>query len=670
MRAFSILALLAGLLAAPAYAKPPSLQAFIHDPEFSGPTLSPDGKALAAIYNAPDKSPAVVVLDLDTRKAVQLSSDDQELLISPVWLNNEWLLYAAAPSQWDAVPVPSLIAIKRDGSQSSLLSTGHMTVAAISHPVPMLADPEILGSTTSSPPQVYVSGVDIIESEIRAYKNKDEKQEAIRRIVASTPAHVYRINAATGTAQIVATSPPGQISDWILDNHGEPRCLTSTDEDGRAHIMVRASGSMKWRELASYGLADPELTPLAFTPDNKHLYVLTEHDGETQALYAMDIKTGKLGKPLFARKTVDVGLVMFSNKGKLIAGVYDDGRTKTHYFNPHRARVMQALKAALPDDVLDVDFDRDGKRALVTAWSDRNPGYFYLYHADTRKLERLFPVNDAISPDELSRMRGIEVKARDGLMLHGYLTRPEHHKQVGLVVMVHGGPFGVRDYWGYDSAVQILASHGYAVLQVNFRGSGGYGTDFRKMGWKQWGRAMEDDVADATRWAIRKHYARAGHVCIYGASYGGYAALMGLIRYPSLYACGASFAGVTDLNLLARESAKLGFEGRNIWFREAIGDGKRDAASLRMNSPANLVDRIKAPLFIAQGTIDETVPPEHAQRLVDSLRAHGVGADLLYLSGQPHGFVDNDKEILFYKSMLDFLDKYLGSKDDATIAKH
>jgi dipeptidyl aminopeptidase/acylaminoacyl peptidase len=250
----------------------------------------------------------------------------------------------------------------------------------------------------------------------------------------------------------------------------------------------------------------------------------------------------------------------------------------------------------------------------------------------------------------------IALKARDGLELHGYVTRPAGDGPHPLVVLPHGGPHGVRDSWEYDPEVQLLAIRGYAVLQVNFRGSGGYGTDFETAGYGEWGAKMQDDLTDATRWAIEQKIAPADRICIYGASYGGYAALMGAAREPDLYRCAIGYAGVYDLPLMWESGDTPDSNFGRAYLERVIGS---DTATLRARSPVYNAQSIKAPVLLIHGKEDGRVDYQHAKRMRAALEEHQKKVEWLALGGEGHGIYDEDSRREVYERILQFLDANL-----------
>jgi dipeptidyl aminopeptidase/acylaminoacyl peptidase len=288
-----------------------------------------------------------------------------------------------------------------------------------------------------------------------------------------------------------------------------------------------------------------------------------------------------------------------------------------------------------------------------------SPGSFYLLDAKSRKLEWLADVEPWIDPKSMSPMKAVRYKARDGLEIPAYLTIPRGSggKSLPMVVMVHGGPWVEGDMWGYNPEVQFLASRGYAVLQPNFRGTLRYGWKHYSASFGQWGLAMQDDIEDGTRWAIGQGLADPKRVAIYGASYGGYATLMGLARTPDLYRCGIDYVGVTDLPLLltATWSDFAYSDYLQYLAPRLIGDVDKDAKRLRDTSPVNLASRIKVPVLMAYGASDVRVPIEHGERMKSALERAGVKYEWMVMTGEGHGFQQLENQKAFYGAMEKFL---------------
>ncbi len=322
------------------------------------------------------------------------------------------------------------------------------------------------------------------------------------------------------------------------------------------------------------------------------------------------------------------------------------------------ARLYRSLEKALGGDAVRItSTTADGGEVLLYVWSDRNNGDYFLFDTRAKRAERLFSRREWFAPADVPPTRQVDFNARDGMQLHGYLTEPREPSTAPrpMVLLPHGGPYGVFDGWEFDDDAQILAAAGYAVLRVNYRGSGNYGNEYRKAGLQEWGGRMQDDLADATRWAVAQGIADASRICIHGASYGGYAALMGVAKEPDLYRCAAGYVGVYDLPLMHRDASSRSRSGRT-WALEWMGDRNL----LYARSPVNLADRIKAPVFLAAGGKDERAPIEHSERMEKALRKAGVPVETLYYPNEGHGFYTIEHRREYYTRLLAFLSRHLG----------
>jgi dipeptidyl aminopeptidase/acylaminoacyl peptidase len=327
--------------------------------------------------------------------------------------------------------------------------------------------------------------------------------------------------------------------------------------------------------------------------------------------------------------------------GQDIAGfITGDGKPGIEWLDAKspEARLTEAMRKHQPDHFLvPVSASRDGQRVLFLAAADRNDGDFYLYNRKTNAANFVMSRRAHVPIEALAETQPFSLKARDGVALHGYITLPfPKVENPPLVVMPHGGPHGLRDQWGYDMHVQALATRGYAVMQVNFRGSGGYGIDFQVSGYKQWGRKMQDDVTDATQHVLQAYGLDAKRVAIFGGSYGGYAALMGAVREPDMYRCAISYVGVAHLPLMYTrgdiEDSQFGID----YLKLVLGENEQE---LLANSPTQFADRIKAKVLLVHGLRDNRVPIKHAEMMRSALEKAGNKPEWYVEREEGHGFV-------------------------------
>lgn len=474
------------------------------------------------------------------------------------------------------------------------------------------------------------------------------------------------MDSYSGRRQSVARAPVRNAS-FFTDNAGVVRFASGFGTDNQTKLYYRKGNGADWELIADEGVTRLSEWPVGFSADNQTAYLQVEQEQGPDAIVAWDVTT-TVRKEVLRDDDSDPDRIIYRNGTRIPVGAFFmDGKPRTAFFDAKskEAVLYRSLEAAFGSDSVRITSQTsDGSLALVQVWSDRNPGDFYIFDTVNKKAAHLLSRSDWFDPEKMSPMKPVQLKARDGLPLHGYVTVPRGSsgKNLPLVVMPHGGPFGIQDVWGFDPDVQMLADAGYAVLQVNFRGSGGYGAAFTHAGAKEWGLKMQDDLTDATRWTIEQGIADAGRVCIYGASYGGYAALMGAAKEPTLYKCAAGYVGVYDLPTMHTEGDIQERGSGETYLREWIGE--RDA--LAATSPNRVADRIKVPVFLAAGGEDERAPLKHSEMMEKALRNAGVPVETLYYPTEGHGFYREEHRREYYTRLLAFLSKHLGGAVAAT----
>ncbi len=481
---------------------------------------------------------------------------------------------------------------------------------------------------------------------------------------------VDRININTGKRKRVVTNFSNVI-DWIVDHKGQVRAAIDAGHDPNNltdELLVRGAGNGDWKSVLEF--ANDEFHVFDFAADNHHLWIASRIGRDKYTMYYFDPETGDFGEPVFEDSEYDivhnnqqrvVGLVL-SKEGDPVYFQYMRDKPDIIFFTEEWSQLQGDIDNALPDTVNTIiDWDDNRERFLVHAWSDREAGQYFTYEASDRTLRYLFSQASWLDATNMSEMRPIRFETRDGVTLHGYLTIPAGSpgKSLPIIIHPHGGPYGIRDEWGFDPDLQFLASRGYAVLQVNYRGSGGYGREHLISGYRQWGMRMQDDLTDAVRWAIEEEIADPERICIYGASYGGYAAMMGLIDTPELYSCGINYVGVIDLELLYRDAARIthkpGRPAFRNWFEMAIGHPGRDRQRFAATSPINHIEKIQAPLLIVYGSVDDRVGHEHYRRLISELEKHDKKYRKLVKRHEGHGFFAAENNIELYEAIERFL---------------
>ncbi len=399
----------------------------------------------------------------------------------------------------------------------------------------------------------------------------------------------------------------------------------------------------------------------------EEVYILSNHDAPTLGLFKLNLRSGELNK-VYRHPVVDIEQPVYNLNDEVIGYWLNPDYPQIYWIkkNDPTAKIYQGLMQVFPGRRITVyNHTNDGKQLVFHASGDKYPGDFYRLDLGTNKIAKLVSARGWLNPKQLAEVKPITLKARDGLELHGYLTLPpgKEAKDLPLVVNPHGGPHGPRDYWGFNPEAQLLANRGYAVLQVNFRGSGGYGREFQQAGYRKWGREMQDDVTDATLWAVDQGIADKDRICLYGGSYGGYATLQGLVREPELYKCGIGYVGVYDLETMRAcgDIVSRGHYGKTF-LNKVIG---KDEAELKANSPAQNADRIKAKVFLAHGEDDVRVPMCQLKQMVKGLKKAGKveGKDYFVMTrDEGHGYHNPKNRKDFYSQALKFLDENIGDK--------
>jgi len=476
----------------------------------------------------------------------------------------------------------------------------------------------------------------------------------------------YRLNITNGEMEMVAENP-GNISGWITDHEGKIRMATTTDGTSTS-LMYRETEEDEFETVLTTNFKE-SASPLFFTFDNKNIYASSNIGRDKSAIVLMDPRTGEELEMLYEHPQVDVGSLNYSEKRKVLTTIYfTTDRTHREYLDDEIKGMYMDLEEKLPGyEVYINGFNDDEDKCIVRTYSDRSLGAIYFYDAKTKELRMIQEMSDWLNEDQMAEMKPITYKSRDGLTINGYLTLPvgREAKNLPVVVNPHGGPWA-RDRWGFNPEIQFLANRGYAVLQMNFRGSTGYGREFWEASFHQWGQAMQDDVTDGVKWLVDEGIADAERVAIYGGSYGGYCTLAGLTFTPDLYACGVDYVGVSNI-FTWMSGIPPYWEPYREMIYEMVGDPVKDSVMIAAASPALNADKITAPLFVAQGANDQRVPKVESDQMVEALKANGVDVEYLVKDDEGHGFHNEENRFDFYGAMEKFLDKYIGegSKTEA-----
>ena len=649
------IALLAALLAvSPAgVAAGVDVKAYTRRDQFTDIKVSPTGQYFAATVPLEDRE-VLVVIERGTNKiSGSLNLGRNTAVDEFSWVTPERLVIGSAEKFGSLVqprPTGELYAMNADGSKIEMLVGWRVDDGGLGTTIkPKKGNNRIAAFLIDAPP----ADTRTVLISAQPYSEQD------------TFTSVEKIDLFNGRMQRVATVPVRRAS-FDLDNKGAVRFAVGSNSDNVRKLFHRADDNADW-DLISIEKNGRFEYPVGFSADDKIAYLRAEQPTGPDALIAYDTTTGKRTE-ILRDDDVDPARIIYRNGTQIPVGAFFvDGKPRTAFFEATspEARLYRSLESAFAGDrVLITSQTSDGRLALVQVSSDRNPGDFFLFDTVAKKAEHVLARAQWIDPEQQSEMRPITLTARDGLPLHGYLTVPKGSSGKGMpmVVMPHGGPFDIHDVWGFDTMTQLLGSAGYAVLQLNYRGSGGYGKSFVDAGAKEWGGKMQDDLTDATRWASQQGYADAKRICIFGGSYGGYAALMAVAKEPGLYQSRVGYVGVYDLPTMHTQGDIQQRGSGETYLKDWLGD--RDKVG--DVSPTRMGDRIKVPVFLAAGGEDERAPITHSRMMEQALRKAGTPVETLYYDNEGHGFYVEAHREEFYTRLLAFLSRSLGGAVAAT----
>lgn len=617
------------------------LENFFKNSQFAGFQVSPNGKELAALAPVNGRM-NIVVLDLATRKPRLITAEDSQDVSGFMWATNERILFFMDK---DGSESYGIFAVNTDGTESEAL-----------------VEPLEAQIRSGRARIRIVSVIDILETEPDwVLVSSNERRAAYPEI--------FKMNIFTGRTRIVQRNP-GDVTGWFTDWDGNVIGAVFQDELETGFKLIKDPKKGDWSVITRGRFDDPGFSPAGIKGDGAHGWVVSgiNADGsyrDKSALYEYDFDNETFGELLFEHDEIDCcNLIMNRKKRDMIGYSYTVGKPVIVYTDERWKRIMKAIDDALPDTVnVFSSIDDEETIAVITASNDTQPAKYYLYDFSNNSLEWLADSRPWVDPSKMARMEPFSLDARDGLKLHGYLTVPRGSdgKNLPLIVNPHGGPWA-RDTWGFRSEIQFLANRGYAVLQVNFRGSTGFGLNHLKSSWKQWGQSMQNDITDSVQWAIDQGVADPERICIYGGSYGGYATMAGLAFTPDLYKCGINYVGVTDIPLLLK-TAPDAWAASEEQMKIMIGDPKAEDEFLEQWSPSNHADKIKAPVFLAYGLKDPRVNIKHLKVMEKSMDKAGVKYETMIKTDEGHGYRKEENRFDFYGRVESFLAEYLKSGD-------
>ncbi len=472
---------------------------------------------------------------------------------------------------------------------------------------------------------------------------------------------VYRLTLSTGELVEVAKNP-GNITGWVTDHDGKIRIAVTTDGINTS-LLYRETEKNPFKTIITTTFKE-SCSPLFFTFDNKQLYCASNLERDKLAIVKIDPNTGKELEVLLENPDFDVSDLRYSHKRKVLTRiVWEEDKNQQKFLDPETEQLFTRLSSLLPGyEVVISSMSKDEDKLLVRTYTDRSLGAYYFYDKKADSLTRLHDVSPWISEDEMCEMKPIQFQSRDGLTIHGYLTLPRgvEAKNLPVVINPHGGPW-YRDSWGYNPEIQFLANRGYAVLQMNFRGSTGYGKKFWEASFKKWGREMQNDISDGVKWLVDQGIADGKRIAIYGGSYGGYATLAGITLTPELYACAVDYVGVSNLFTFMKSIPPYWKPYLEMMY-EMVGNPETDSIMMAEVSPVFLVDKIQCPLFIAQGANDPRVNKNESDQMVEALKKRGIAVEYMVKDNEGHGFHNEENQFDFYGAMEKFLAKHIGGR--------
>lgn len=454
-------------------------------------------------------------------------------------------------------------------------------------------------------------------------------------------------------------APDALYGSFIADNNADVRLYITAKTYKDAKVYGRKNADADWQLIYDQKKTGQSIEFMGFSADSHTAYFSMSEKEGSNGLYAYDFSSGSFELVTRDRRVDPADLVSDPAGDAVYAVRFNDGYPRYEVLDKTNPMVqdLAKLQNAFPDaDVVPVSATQNGRKVVYVVRSDTQAGDYYLFDRDSQKAEHLVSAKAWLDPKQMAMMEPMKFKARDGMEIEVFVTLPRgsNGKNLPMIVNPHGGPFGPYDQWGFDPEIQLLANRGYAVMQVNFRGSGNYGQSFMEAGYEQWGKAMQDDLTDATRWAIQQGIADPNRICMYGASYGAYASLMGAAKEPNLYRCVVGNVGTYDLTLQISGTTRGG--GRENGLKTYFNDvAQEDLASV---SPVFLAGRIKVPVFLAAGEKDTTCPPEQSKYMQSALNKAGNPTELVIYPGEGHGNRKVENQIDLANRILAFFDKH------------
>ena len=599
------------------------MEDFFKDPEKAAYRISPNGQMI--IFRAPHMGRMnVFVQKLGDTAAMPITHETERSIYNAFWESDDRIIYTKDIGGNENMHV---LSVKPDGS----------------------------GLTDHTPfEKVRADVVDILEEkpdELLIQHNQRNPQIF----------DVYLLNTATNEMKMVAENP-GNISGWVTDHDGKIRAAVTSDGVNTS-LLYRDNEEAEFKTVLTTSFKET-MSPVIFTFDNKNLFCLSNLGRDKIALVEFDPVTAKEVRIIYENPDADISGADYSKLRKVLTvAYYETDKLQKHFLDTETEQIDNKIKAQIPDYQFNINYkSKDETKLLVYVSSDRYFGGYYLYDVKSGGLSKLADFKPWLNEQNMAEMKPVSYVSRDGLTIQGYLTLPKGVKAEKLPVVInpHGGPWA-RDSWGFNPEIQFLANRGYAVFQMNFRGSTGYGRKFWESSFKQWGRTMQNDISDGVKWLISEGIADSSRIAIYGGSYGGYATLAGITLTPELYCCAVDYVGVANMFTFMKTVPPY-WEPLRQMFYEMIGDPVKDSLMLAEVSPVFHADRISCPLFVAQGANDPRVNINESNQMVEALKNRGVIVEYMVKDNEGHGFYNQENQFDFYRAMEKFLGTYMAGK--------
>lgn len=605
------------------------MEDFFREPDALMYSISPNGKNIAYVSPAGNKS-SIKVFDSDGYgDTVSITEDFDGKVIDYFWSGNGTIVYLYTPPQSG---FSELYAVDLERNQTGKLSPDKDVKIYIVDQLPT-RDDEVIVKMNLRKPDLF---------------------------------DVYKINIQTGSMEMIAKNP-GKVNEWITDNNGVVRIGITTDGVNMG-CLYRDNENEDF-ELIKITDFREIFNPLFFANDNQTIFAASNIGRDRIAIVCYDIKNDKEIETLYEHHEVGVYDLIRSPDRRGFVGVsFITWKKEFDYFNEVYKKMQEDLEARLGKnkEVVFSQVSDNERNVLVRTYSDKSLGAYYYYNRKSGRLRKLGESGPWLNEKYMSEMKPVTFKSRDGINIHGYLSIPVgvSAKNLPVVVRVRGVTWS-RDFWGFDREVQFLTNRGYAVFQVNFRGSTGYGQDFWEAGFKQWGQKMQDDVTDGVNWLIDQEIADPDRIAICGNSYGGYSALIGAAKEPDVYACAASNSGIVNITTYLNTIPDSWTSYKSIFY-EMVGNPQKDSVMLRENSPLYKTEDIITPLFISEAKNNPRNNRREVDEFIKKVRANGTPVEFYENDGNGMYFRDNEEKFKFYRRLETFFAKYLGGRTEKT----